>query len=210
MVTLDLKKMLKPFYASSAQKIDLVKVPQFNFVMVDGRSLPGETFETSSEFQQAIGALYSAAYTLKFMSKQRARNPINYPVMPLEGLWWTDSGDFDMNHPEEWNWTLMVLQPKHISPALFRHAISLVSEKRGVNPLLPQVRLAPFREGLCLQTLHIGPYADEPRTIEKIKMFADENAYALSGKHHEIYLGDPRRAKPDRLRTLLRHPVVKV
>jgi hypothetical protein len=144
------------------------------------------------------------AFTLKFMSKLRDRNPIDYPVMAPEGLWWSKDGAFSITAP--WAWTLMMSVPAHITAAMFRDAVARVKEKRS-SPSLDRLRLEPFREGLAVQMLHVGPYAEEPRTIERMRAFAEAEGYRFRGKHHEIYLGDPRRAKPEKLRTVLRHPV---
>jgi hypothetical protein len=206
MQKLDLRKEYKHLYAPSPKQVEVVTVPALKFAMVDGRMEPGATPETSREFQDALGALYGISFTLKFMSKQRERNPIDYGVMALEGLWWVDSGEFDLAHKEEWNWTLMMLQPGHITARMFETALLNLYEKQD-NAALEQMRLDSFREGLCIQTMHVGPYADEPRTIEWMREFAREHGYRLCGKHHEIYLGDPRRAKPEKLKTVLRHPV---
>jgi len=206
MKKLDLKKELKYLYAPSAGKVETVDVPNFNFAMIDGGIEPGQTPETSQEFQNAMGALYGASFTLKFMSKLRKKNPIDYTVMALEGLWWTDSGEFDFKKKEQWRWTMMIMQPQHITKEMFQEALQQVRKKRD-NPALSRIRLESFHEGLSMQIMHVGPYSEEPRTIEKMYGFARENGYALRGKHHEIYLGDPRRAKPEKLRTILRHPI---
>ena len=206
MKKIDLKKELKYLYAPSAKKVEIVDVPRFNFVMIDGKIEPGDTPETSQEYQEAIGALYGASYTLKFMSKSREINPIDYVVMALEGLWWTDSGEFDFQKKEAWKWTMMIMQPEHITEEMYQEALRQLEEKKE-TPALSKIRFESFHEGLCMQIMHIGPYAEEPRTIERMRAYAQENGYNLCGKHHEIYLGDPRRAKPERLRTILRHPV---
>jgi hypothetical protein len=194
MQKLDLRKDLKHLYAP--------------FLMLDGGFAPGDTPETSETFQQAFGALYGVAFTLKFISKLRKENPIDYSIMALEGLWWVSSGEFDFDNKDNWQWTLMMLQPDHITEAMFRDAADQVGKKRP-NPALSKLRLEPFREGLCMQIMHVGPYADEPATIERMHAFARENGYVLRGKHHEIYLGDPRRAKPEKLKTILRQPIEK-
>jgi len=209
MTKIDLKKELKHLYIPSAKQVEVVDVPQLQFVMIDGRIEPGETPETSRAFQDAMGALYGASYTLKFMSKLRPDNPIDYTVMALEGLWWSDSGEFDFSKKDEWKWTMMMMQPDHITEEMYVEALRQTREKKD-NPALCKLRFESFREGLCVQMMHIGPYAEEPRTIGKMMAFADENGYALRGKHHEIYLGDPRRAKPERLKTVLRHPIEKI
>jgi hypothetical protein len=208
MEKIDLRRELKHLYAPSAKKVEVVKVPKFNFVMVDGRIEPGASPSTSAAFHNAMEAVYGVAYTLKFMSKLRPKNPIDYGVMALEGLWWVDSGQFEFGSPEPWNFTLMVLQPKHITQTMVRQAVQRVSEKHD-SPALAGLRLAGFAEGLCIQIMHLGPYAEEPRTVERMKAFARENGYVARGKHHEIYLGDPRRAKPEKVRTILRQPVAR-
>jgi len=206
MKKLDLKRELKQFYAPRANRVEIVDVPAFQFIMLDGRIEPGESPDKSPAFQEAIGALYGVAYTLKFMSKLREKSAIDYPVMALEGLWWGDKETFDLAHGEPASWTLMILQPDHVTAPMFRAAVEKAAEKRP-NPSLSRVRLERFREGPCVHALHVGPYADEPRTIARMEAFAAEQGYRFHGKHHEIYLGDPRRAKPETLKTVLRHPV---
>jgi hypothetical protein len=202
----DLRKQWHHLYAPSAKKAELVDVPELKFVMIDGHIEPAEMPGTSPGFDAALAALYSAAYTLKFMSKLRPQNPLDYRVMPLEGLWWVEDGRFDITVKDNWVYTLMVLQPEHITPAMFAEALAQAGKKRP-NPALARVRLASFREGLSVPILHLGPYATEPATVEKLRDWAAANGYELAGKHHEIYLGDPRRAQPEKLKTVLRHAV---
>jgi len=209
MEKLDLRKKLKHLYAPSAKKMEVVDVPEFKFVMLDGTIQPGETPGTSKDYGDAIGALYGASFTLKFMSKLRKKKPLDYTVMALEGLWWTDSGGFDFQKQEAWRWTMMMMQPEHITHEMYEEAVAQLKRKKE-NPALGLLRFETFCEGLSTQTMHIGPYAEEPRTIGNMRAFAVENGYKFRGKHHEIYLGDPRRCKPERLRTILRHPVEKV
>jgi hypothetical protein len=206
MSKLDLKKKYKDLYLPSAKTVSLVEVPALQFVMVDGQIEPGETPETSAAFHQAMMAVYGLAYTLKFNSKLRKENPIDYTVMALEGLWWTESGRFNFQSDEPWYCTMMVMQPDHIDGSMFAAALEQVRQKQE-NALLDKVRFERFEEGLAIQTMHIGPYADEPRTLAKMAAFAEEMGYTYRGKHHEIYLGDPRRAKPENLKTVLRQPV---
>ncbi|MDH7514395.1 MAG: GyrI-like domain-containing protein [Bacteroidota bacterium] len=203
---IDLKKEWKHLYSPSAGKVEVVDVPEFLFVMVDGTACAGELPAESREFQDAVTALYGISYTLKFLSKGREGGAVDYPVMGLEGLWWTDSGDFDFAHGARWYWTLMIMQPPHITPAMFAEALRALEGKKK-NPATRSLRLERLREGLCMQTMHIGPYSEEPRTMEKMKSFAETNGYIYRGRHHEIYIGDPRRAKPEKLRTILRQPV---
>ena len=209
MIELDLRKQWKHLYAPSAKKVELVDVPEFKFVMIDGRIEPGEAPGTSPGFGEAMIALYGAAYTLKFMSKLRKTDPIDYPVMALEGLWWVEDGVFDITVKDNWVYTLMIMQPDHITPELFAEALVQAAKKRP-SPALARLRLETFREGLCVQTMHLGPYDTEPATIEKMKLWAAENGYRLTGKHHEIYMGDPRRTQPEKLKTVLRHPVMVI
>jgi hypothetical protein len=174
--------------------------------MIDGRMEKGKTPGESPAFQEAMQALYGAAYTLKFMSKLRKKNAIDYTVMALEGLWWVEGGTFAITKPDNWRWRAMIMQPDHITAELFAEALEKIRQKRP-SPSVEKLRLERFCEGLCIQTMHIGPYADEPATIERMNIFAAENGYALRGNHHEIYLGDPRRTAPEKLKTVLRHPV---
>ncbi len=209
MTQLDLRKQYKNLYAPSAKKVELVDVPELKFLMIDGNIEPGQEPGTSPGFDSALGALYSAAYTLKFMSKLRKEEPVDYPVMALEGLWWVEDGQFDIQVKDNWFYTLMILTPDHITPAMFEEAIRQAAKKRP-NEALGRVRLEPFHEGLCVQTMHVGPYAAEPATIKRMEAWAAENGYRMAGKHHEIYMGDPRRADPEKLKTVLRHGVERV
>ncbi len=208
MQKLDLRKELKYLYQPSAKKVDLVEVPRFQFAMLDGKIEPGFGPAESPAFQEALMALYGVSFTLKFTSKLRKVDPIDYPVMALEGLWWVDDGKFDIAHPEGWKWTLMMLQPDFFSPEMFQEAISQIRKKKGDQPALSMVRLESFEEGLSMQIMHVGPYSAESATIAKMDTFAKENGYQKRAKHHEIYLGDPRRSAPEKLKTVLRQPVV--
>lgn len=205
---IDLRKELAYLYTPSAKKVEVVDVPELQFVMVDGQIAPGEPIEASESFHEAMTALYGISFTLKFMSKLRKENPIDYTVMALEGLWQLDEGEFQPVPSKIWYFTLMMLQPEHITEEMYREAVDQVRKKND-SPILSQVRFERFREGLCIQTMHIGPYAAEGATITKMKAFANENGYRYRGLHHEIYLGDPRRAQPEKLRTVLRQPVEK-
>lgn len=211
---LELKKELKAFYQPSARKPGIIQVPNFQFAMIDGAIEKGEAPGTSPGFQQATEALYGISYTLKFMLKKRKDDPVDYPVMALEGLWSMTEGDFDITVKDNWSYTLMIQQPALITPALFAEAVAQVEEKRGASPALSRARLEQFEEGLCVQVMHIGPYATEPTTVEKMRSFAAENGYrdcvGPQGRHHEIYLSDPRKAGRENLKTVLRHPVEKV
>ncbi len=211
MQKLDLKKDLKYLYAPSAKKVEVVDVPAFNFLMVDGAVEPGYAPGDSPLFQENMQAMYNAAYTLKFMVKQRKNDPVDYPVMALEGLWWVEDGTFDIRQPGNWKYTVMILEPDLVTGGLFDEMLAQLRRKKGDQPAFSRLRFDRFHEGLCVQTMHIGPYASEPATVERMQAFAQENGcrdrVGSGGKHHEIYLGDPRRADPAKLRTVLRHPV---
>jgi hypothetical protein len=213
MQKLDLKKDLKYLYVPSAKKIEIVDVPAMNFIMIDGAIEPDQSPGTSPLFQEDMQALYGAAYTLKFAAKLCKENPVDYPVMALEGLWWVEDGKFDIKKPGNWKFTVMIMQPDLVTAQMFAEALAQLRRKKGDQPAFARLRLERFREGLCVQTMHIGPYATEPDTIERMQAFMQENGYqdlvGLGGKHHEIYMGDPRRADPSKLKTVLRHPVRK-
>ncbi len=140
------------------------------------------------------------------MSKLRKEDPIDYTVAALEGLWWTEEGELIFERKDQWRWTLMMMQPEHITDDMFQEAVRQLGRKKD-NPSIARLRLERFHEGMCAQIMHIGPYSDEPHTIERLMAFVQDHDYRLRGKHHEIYLGDPRRSKPEKLRTVLRHPI---
>ena len=214
MKTLDLKKEFKSLYQPSAKKVEIVQVPLLQFAMIDGAIEKGSEPGKSPLFAEATQAIYSMAYTLKFMLKKRKTDPIDYPVMALEGLWWVEDGFFDITVKDNWFYTLMILQPEVVTPEIFEDAREQVRRKRGDSASLSRVRLGTFEEGLCVQVMHIGPYATEPSTVERMRAFAQENGYRdyveFSGKHHEIYLGDPRKSNPAKLKTVLRHPIRRI
>ena len=214
MKILDLKKQFKYLYQPSAKKMEAVQVPRLQFAMIDGSIEKGSEPGKSPIFAEATQALYGLAYTLKFMLKKRKTNAIDYPVMALEGLWWVEDGFFDITVKDNWFYTLMIMQPEVITKELFEEAREQVRKKKGDSEMLSKLLLAHFEEGLCVQTMHIGPYATEPATIERMKEFMKENGLkdnvGPNGKHHEIYLSDPRKAAPDKMKTVLRHPVVKI
>lgn len=204
MKKLDLKKEYLSLYKASAKKFEIVTVPKLNYLMVDGRGDPNN----SIQFQQAVEALYSVSYTLKFMVK-KGEQQIDYGVMPLEGLWWTDNmNDFSMEKKADWKWTLMILQPDFISPSMVEKAREMAGKRKEL-PLLNALRFETMEEGLCAQILYIGPYDDEPSTIAKLHLFIKDNGYKLHGKHREIYLNDARRTAPEKLKTIIRQPMRK-
>jgi hypothetical protein len=210
MKKLDLKKLYKHLYNPGAKQVTVVEVPRFHFIMIDG-TIPANTqVADAPDYQLALETLYGLSYTLKFMIKKRKKNPIDYPVMPLEGLWWTKDShkEFTVSHKADWYFTALIMQPDPVTQDLFEQARRQLRAKK--NPaMLDQARLESFAEGLTMQTMHLGSYSEEPATIENMVSFAAENGYRTHGKHHEIYLGDPRRARPEKLKTVLRHPIRK-
>lgn len=192
------ERLLKP----GAKEPEIVEVPELNFLMVDGRGKP----DTTGEFQEAIGALYPLAYGAKFALK---KSGVDVRVMPLEALWWSPgSSILKTDDPSRWRWTAMIMQPAQVTSRLIEEVRAEAMRKRP-NPALPKVRLEAFREGTCAQVMHVGPYSAEKPTIEKLHAFIAAQGWKLAGKHHEIYLGDPRRAAPEKLRTIVRQPIAK-
>src|SRR5512137_1304433 len=171
MEKLDLKKDLKHLYIPSAKKIELVEVPAMNFIMVDGAIEPDQAPGTSPRFAEDMQALYGAAYTLKFTLKLRKQNPVDYPVMALEGLWWVEDGTFDIRKPGNWKYTVMIMQPEIVTPGMLAEALAQLRKKKGDQPAIARLRLESFREGLAVQTMHVGPYAAEPATVERMQAF---------------------------------------
>ena len=199
MEKIDFKKELKHLYNPSAKEVVIVDVPIMNFLMIDGIGEPN----TSQDYKDAIEALYALSYSLKFMIKNW-KIAIDYGVMPLEGFWWTDDmTDFNVGNKDIWKWTAMIMQPEYVTKELFGEALGQVAKKK--NPAaLPKVRFENFHEGLSAQIMHIGPYSAEGPTIEKIHGFINEKGYKLNGKHHEIYLSDPRKTAPEKMKTVIR------
>jgi hypothetical protein len=201
----DLVRQLKPLYAPSPRHPAIVEVPELSFLMIDGRGDPN----SSEAYQDALGALYGIAYTLKF-SLKKAEPERDFKVAPLEGLWWADaeapSTDALQADRDGWNWTMMIAVPDEVTTAEIAAAAEAAERRRALSAA-PRVRLERFAEGLAAQIMHVGPYADEAPTIATLHAFVEQQGYALRGRHHEIYLGDPRRTAPERLKTVIRHPV---
>ena len=202
MQRVDLKKRFRHLYNPSSQKISVVDVSEMNFLTVDGEGDPNIT----KDYSDAVEALYGVSYALKFMLKKGPRK-IDYPVMPLEGLWWADDmSKFSAENKAGWKWTAMIMQPGFITKEMVEEAKGRVEEKKGPLPGIPKMRFDSFHEGRSAQILYLGPYSEEGPAIRKLHEFVAEQGHNLRGKHHEIYLGDPRRAKPERLKTVIRQP----
>lgn len=196
----DLRKELKALYSAPAGIAVVVDVPAMNYLMVDGAGDPN----TSPVYPAAIEALYGVSYTLKFMLK-RGPEAIDYSVMPLEGLWWADNMAEFAKDKSKWMWTAMITQPGFISNAHVKDAIASVLE-RHPSGMLHLLRFETMREGRVAQLLHVGPYSTEGPNIAKLHAFIAAQGGRLRGKHHEIYLGDPRRSAPEKLKTIIRQP----
>lgn len=200
---IDYKKDFKELYLPSAKPI-LIDVPVMQFLMVDGKGDPN-----GAEYQQAVPLLYSLVYTIKMKGKN-LKGYCEYTVPPLEGLWWEEDDTFDFQAREKWNWTSMIRQADFVTQDVFAWAIEHAKQK---NPDLDysKVRLETFPEGLCVQAMHTGPYKDEPATVEKLRSFIHKNNLTeMTGnvrKHHEIYIKNPLRTAPEKLKTVLRIPV---
>lgn len=201
MKKMDLKKELKHLYRPSAKEPSVVDVPPMSFLMVDGAGDPN----SSQEYQEAVSALYSVAYSLKFMVK-KGEAAVDYGVMPLEAVWWADDARFDLEDKDTWLWTAMIMQPEYVTQALFEEALVQVEKKKD-PPALSRVRFESFHEGLSAQIMHIGPYAEEEPTVERLHNFIAQGGHQLRGRHHEIYLSDPNRTAPHRLKTVIRQPI---
>jgi hypothetical protein len=202
MSKVDYKKELKHLYTVSAKQPVLVDVPTLSYLSVDGRGDPN----TSSVYQEAVQALFSLSYTIKFGIKKGAVG-VDYGVMPLEGLWWVDDmRQFSVTRKDEWQWTLMIMQPPVVTKAIVETYRSELARKKDL-PALSKVKFAAFNEGKAAQILHIGPFSEEGPTIAKLHAFIEASGYKLAGKHHEIYLSDIRRADPAKWKTIIRQPV---
>lgn len=210
---MDYKKTQRDLYQPKTTP-SMVDVPEMLFLMIDGKGDPN----TSAEYADAIAILYGLAYAIK-MSKMGGNQPsgyFEYVVPPLEGLWSLDDGGLfkgagaAIPDKNKLIWTAMIRQPEFVTPEV------LVAAKEALAKKKPQldaslVRLERFTEGLCAQAMHIGPYDDEPATIVMLSQFIAENGYiediSASRRHHEIYLSDPRRTVPEKLKTVIRHPI---
>lgn len=213
MAAFDYKKEYKDLYLPK-EKPCIVDVPAMRFIMVDGKGDPN----TSPLYKEAVEVLYSLSYSIK-MSKKSGTQPegyFDYVVPPLEGLWWFEDNTFDgsvIGRKDEFSWVMMIRVPEFVTPEVFATARESVAKKKpGLDT--SKARLEDFTEGLCAQIMHIGPYDDEPRSVAVLEKFIHENGCRteMSGmrQHHEIYLGDPRKTAPEKLKTVIRHPIVKI
>jgi len=201
MSKIDFKKELKHLYNASAHEASIVDVPSLSFLEIDGAGDPNKV----KAFEEALEALYSVSFPLKFMVKKE--RGVDYTVMPLEGLWWTDDmTQFSIDNKDIWKWTVMIMQPEHVTKDFVQRVVEQVEKKKS-PPALSKMRFETLHEGLSAQIMHIGPYSAEGPTVEKLHAFVREKGYVLAGKHHEIYLSDPRRAAPEKMKTIIRQPI---
>ena len=204
MEKIDFKKVLKHLYSPSKSRFHIIDVPEMQFLMVDGHGDPN----TAQEYQDAVEALYAIAYKMKFLSKVELER--DYVVPPLEGLWWADDMEAFTTKRDKsaWDWTMMIMQPDWITQSAYTQAREAVSRQKDL-PALQKLRMENYHEALCVQILHIGSYEDEAPTLHKMHTeFIPQNGLEMQGKHHEIYLSDPRRVAPEKLKTILRQPVI--
>ena len=196
----DFKKELKHLYGPSTKKFSVVDVPPMNFLMIDAEGNPNK----NPAFQEGMEALYGMAYTIKFALKPQG---VEFVVPPPEGLWWMeDMSEFSMETKDRWQWTMMIMQPDEVTQEIVDSAQGELARKKD-PPALSKLRYERYHEGLSVQIMYLGAYADEGPTIARMHEFIRENGYDFNGKHHEIYLGDPRRTAPEKLKTVIRQPV---
>jgi hypothetical protein len=197
-MTIDLKKTERRLYTAPGEP-EFVDVPPIQYLMIDGTGDP-----SGDDYREAMETLYPVAYTLRFWI--RDRHGLAYVVCPLEGLWWNDDPSvFLSGDKESWKWTSMIRVPPEVTLDLATQAIDHVNDTKH-PPAGDKIRLETLEEGHCAQIMHRGPYADEGPTIQRLHEVIAAEGLDLVGKHHEIYLSDPRRTAPERMRTLIRQP----
>lgn len=201
MEKLDLKRHLSYLFNPSKDEFSDISVPTMSFVKIDGAGDPN----VATTYRQAVEWLYGVSYAIKFSAKNNLNR--DYVVPPLEALWWSDDpGTFARREKDRWQWTVMIMAPAFVTNTMFDDAVAKVSTKRNDRPT--SLRFEPYEEGRSLQTLHVGPYDDEGPILRRLH---DDVMPALGltfdGPHHEIYLSDPRRTDPAKLKTILRQPV---
>ena len=193
-----------PLLTGKSGRIDRVTVPAMDFFAIDGQGAPG-----GAAYALAVSALYTLANSARFAGKAHGHD---IKVAPLEGLWWADDmAAFTQGHRDDWHWRMMIRASSWLEAGFMEDLRAAALHKKAKQPelvaALKRVTLSPFDEGLCLQSLHLGPYADEGPLIARLHAEAEAQALALHGRHHEIYLSDPTRSAPENLKTLLRQPV---
>ncbi|MCJ7715109.1 MAG: GyrI-like domain-containing protein [Anaerolineales bacterium] len=200
----DFKKEFKVLYQPSKKDFQIVDVPLFQFLMIDGHGDPN----SAPEYSHAVEALYAVAYKIKFISKNDGQD---YVVPPLEGLWWAEDMDsFTTRDKSQWDWTMMIMTPDWITQDIYDQAVDDTAQKKNL-PSLSKLCFESFQEGVSAQILHLGSYDDEGPVLARLHTeWMPENRFDFNGKHHEIYLSDPRRVAPEKLKTILRQPIRNV
>ena len=204
----DYKKEYKEFYLPP-KKPQIITIPSMNFIAVRGK---GDPNEENGAYKESIGLLYGIAYTIKMskMGMHKIEGYFDYVVPPLEGFWWQDEiYGVDYAHKETFQWISLIRLPEFATKEIYQWAVKEATEKKQTD--FSKVEFFTYEERLCVQCMHIGPYDDEPKTVQLMDQFAKEQGYKLdfeSGRyHHEIYLSDVRRCKPENLKTVIRHPI---
>lgn len=210
-MSFDYKKEYKEFYLPK-NRPEIINIPRMNFIAVRGRGNPNDD---KGEYQAAIGLLYGVAFTIKmsYKTQRQIEGYFSYVVPPLEGLWWMEGIDgIDYSHKENFNWISIIRLPDFVNKGDFDWAICSASEKKKLD--FSGVEFFTYNEKLCVQCMHHGSYNNEPQTIRLMNEYLKTNGYKTditdSRYHHEIYLNDARRCAPDKLRTVIRHPVIKI
>jgi hypothetical protein len=198
MEKLDLKKVRKPLFTAPLNRFVTINVPPVSYLMVDGRGDPN----TAQAYKLAVESLYATAFTIKFSC-----NGEDFVVMPLEGLWSApDPESFSARRKDEWEWTMMIMVPDYVDDETFLAARIKAREKLGTLP--ESLRLESLEEDLCLQALHVGSYDDEGPLLARLHgEIMPSGGYDFAGRHHEVYLSDPRKTAPEKLKTVIRQPV---
>ena len=204
----DYKKEYTEFYMPG-KKPSIVEVPAMNYIAVRGE---GDPNEEGSAYKAAIELLYGIAFTIKMSKKgdHRIEGYFDYVVPPLEGFWWQEGVQgVDYAHKEDFQWISVIRLPDFVTEEDFRWAVAEAEQKKQKD--FSKVEFLHYEEGLCVQCMHIGPYDDEPETVALMHRYAEEQGYTLditdSRMHHEIYLSDARRVAPEKLKTVVRHPI---
>ena len=206
----DFKKEYKEFYMPKG-KPEIVTVPKMNYIAVRGRGNPNEE---DGEYKKSIELLYGIAYTIKMSKKgdHKIEGYFDYVVPPLEGFWWQDNVDgIDYSHKENFQWISVIRLPDFVTKADFDWAVDEATRKKKMD--FSKVEFLEIEEGLCVQCLHSGSYDDEPASIAAMDKFIADNGYendiSDTRRHHEIYLSDARKVAPEKLKTVIRHPIKK-
>lgn len=204
----DYKKEYKEYYLPP-KKPQIITIPSMNFIAVRGA---GDPNEENGVYKESIGLLYGIAYTIKMskMGKHKIQGYFDYVVLPLEGFWWQEgSRGVDYSQKETFQWISLIRLPEFVTEETFQWAVKEATVKKQAD--FSNVEFLTYEEGLCVQCMHIGPYDNEPETVQLMDQYAEEQGYTLdfeSGRyHHEIYLSDVRRCKPENLKTVIRHPI---